>query len=191
MADTRLEPVVLSDDERRTLESWVRRRSTAQGLARRARIVLACADGGSNVAVAARLRVERRTVARWRGRFLEKRLDGLADDPRPGVPGLYLAPPANAVVFSLDEKPQIQALQRTAPVPPMLPGIPERRSFDYERHGTSTARSVMTSMAAMLAQSPQSCDASSPCRTAGWPRYGLNSPGDGGHHGCFHNRRHP
>jgi transposase len=212
MADTRLEPVVLSDDERRTLENWVRRRSTAQGLAQRARIVLACADGGSNVAVAARLRIDRRTVARWRGRFLELRLDGLTDDPRPGVPrsitdaqvedvvvrtleevpegsthwskremarkagisatsvqriwrtfglqpwrtetfkvspdpllvpkirdvvGLYLNPPRNAVVFSVDEKPQIQALERTAPVLPMLPGVPERRSFDYERHGTT------------------------------------------------------
>ncbi len=43
------------------------------------------------------------------------------------VVGLYLAPPANAAVFSVDEKPQIQALQRTAPVLPMLPGVPERR----------------------------------------------------------------
>jgi len=49
---------------------------------------------------------------------------------------LYLAPPANAVVFSVDEKPQIQALERTAPVLPMMPGVPERRSFDYVRHGT-------------------------------------------------------
>jgi transposase len=212
MADTRLEPVVLSDDERRTLENWVKRRSTAQGLALRARIVLACADGGNNVAVAGRLRADRKTVARWRGRFLEKRLDGLTDEPRPGVPrsitdaqvedvvvrtleevpegsthwskrelarktgisatsvqhiwrsfglqpwrtenfkispdpllidkirdivGIYLNPPRNAVVFSVDEKPQIQALERTAPVLPMLPGIPERRSFDYERHGTT------------------------------------------------------
>jgi transposase len=212
MADTRLEPVVLSDDERRTLENWVKRRSTAQGLALRARIVLACADGGNNVAVAARLRIDRRTVARWRGRFLESRLDGLTDEPRPGVPrsitdaqvedvvvrtleevpegsthwskrelarkagisatsvqqiwrafglqpwrtetfkispdplltdkirdvvGLYLNPPRNAVVFSVDEKPQIQALERTAPVLPMLPGVPERRSFDYTRHGTT------------------------------------------------------
>ncbi|MFI1920183.1 hypothetical protein [Nocardia sp. NPDC020380] len=52
------------------------------------------------------------------------------------VVGLYLAPPANAAVFSVDEKPQIQALQRTVPVLPMLPGVPERRSFDYIRHGT-------------------------------------------------------
>jgi transposase len=211
MADNRLEPLVLTGDERRTLENWVKRRSTAQGLALRARIVLACAQGGSNVAVAARLGVNYKTVSRWRARFLAERLDGLADEPRPGVPrtitdaqveevvvrtleevpdggthwskrelaaragispssvlriwrafglqpwraetfkispdpllidkirdvvGLYLAPPANAVVFSVDEKPQIQALARTAPVLPMLPGVPERRSFDYVRHGT-------------------------------------------------------
>src|SRR5437762_9553500 len=190
MADPRLEPLVLSEGERHTLENWVKRRSTAQGLALRARIVLACAQGGSNLAVAARLGVDRKTVTRWRARFLRERLDGLTDDPRPGVPrtltdaqveevvvrtleevpegathwskrelarrvgmspssvlriwrtfglqpwrtetfkispdpllidkirdvvGLYLAPPANAAVFSMDEKPQIQALERTAP----------------------------------------------------------------------------
>ena len=53
MGDTRLEPLVLSEDERCTLENWVERRRTAQGLALRARIVLACAQGGSNLAVAA------------------------------------------------------------------------------------------------------------------------------------------
>ncbi|MGH3124994.1 MAG: IS630 family transposase, partial [Streptosporangiaceae bacterium] len=211
MGDSRLEPLVLTGDERRTLENWVRRRSTAQGLALRARIVLACAQGGSNIAVAARLGVARNTVTRWRARFLRKRLDGLLDEPRPGVPrtitdaqveevvvrtleevprggthwskrelaarvgisptsvhriwrafglqpwrtetfkispdpllidkirdvvGLYLAPPQNAAVFCVDEKPHIQALQRTAPVLPMIPGVPERRSFDYDRHGT-------------------------------------------------------
>jgi len=211
MGDNRLAPLVLTADERRTLENWVKRRSTEQGLAQRARIVLACAAGGSNVAVAARLGVNYKTVSRWRARFLARRLEGLSDEPRPGVPrtitdaqveevvvrtleqlpegathwskrelartagispssvhriwrafglqpwrtetfkispdpllidkirdvvGLYLAPPANAVVFSVDEKPQIQALERTAPVLPMLPGVPERRSFDYVRHGT-------------------------------------------------------
>jgi transposase len=211
MGDSRLEPLVLTSDERRTLENWVRRRGTAQGLALRARIVLACAGGGSNVAVAARLGIARNTVTRWRSRFLRKRLDGLLDEPRPGVPrtitdaqveevvvrtleetpegathwskrelaarvgisptsvhriwrsfglqpwrtqdfkispdpllidkirdvvGLYLAPPQNAAVFCVDEKPHIQALQRTAPVLPMIPGVPERRSFDYTRHGT-------------------------------------------------------
>jgi transposase len=107
MADTRLEPVVLSDDERRTLENWVKRRSTAQGLAQRARIVLACAGGGSNVAVAARLRIDRRTVARWRGRFLELRLDGLTDDPRPGVPrSITDAQVEDVVVRTLEEVPE-------------------------------------------------------------------------------------
>ena len=202
---------MLSETERRTLESWAKRRKTAQGLALRARIVLACVDGGPNIAVAARLGVSRATVRKWRTRFLARRLDGLGDEPRPGVPrtitdaqveevvvrtleqvpegathwskrelagragisptsvhriwrafglqpwrteefkispdpllidkirdvvGLYLAPPANAAVFAVDEKPQIQALERTAPVLPMMPGTPERRSFDYERHGT-------------------------------------------------------
>jgi transposase len=211
MGDSRLEPLVLSEAERRTLENWAKRRRTAQGLALRARIVLACADGGPNLAVAARLGVNRGTVSKWRARFLRKRLDGLSDEPRPGVPrtitdaqveevvvrtleevpegathwskrelakqvgispasvlriwhafglqpwrtedfkispdpllidkirdvaGLYLAPPDGAVVFVVDEKPQIQALERTAPVLPMLPGVPERRSHDYVRHGT-------------------------------------------------------
>ncbi|MER6304426.1 IS630 family transposase [Kitasatospora sp. NPDC001539] len=204
-------PLVLSMAERQVLQGWVKRRTTAQGLALRARIVLACAEGGSNLAVASRLGVNRGTVTKWRARFLRERLDGLCDEPRPGVPrtitdaqveevvvrtleevpeggthwskrelarkvgispssvlriwhafglqpwrtevfkvspdpllihkvrdvvGLYLAPPANAVVFAVDEKPQIQALERTAPVLPMLPGVPERRSFDYVRHGT-------------------------------------------------------
>jgi hypothetical protein len=81
MADPRLEPLVLSGGEWRTLENWVKRRSTAQGLALRARIVLACAPGGSNLAVAARLGVDRKTVSRWRVRFLRERLDGLPDEP--------------------------------------------------------------------------------------------------------------
>ena len=50
--------------------------------------------------------------------------------------GLYLAPPTNALVFAVDEKPQIQALEPTAPVLLMIPGASERRSHDYVRHGT-------------------------------------------------------
>ncbi|MGH3122831.1 MAG: multicopper oxidase domain-containing protein [Streptosporangiaceae bacterium] len=75
---------MLSEAERRTLSNWARRRTTAQGLALRARIVLGCADGGPNIAVAARLGVSRATVAKWRARFLRGRLDGLSDEPRPG-----------------------------------------------------------------------------------------------------------
>ncbi|MEW1725102.1 helix-turn-helix domain-containing protein [Streptomyces sp. NPDC093109] len=86
MGDTRLEPVVLSEAERLTLENWAKRRSTAQGLAVRARTVLACANGWNSTVVAARLDVGRDTVRRWRTRFLPQRLDGLADEPRPGAP---------------------------------------------------------------------------------------------------------
>ncbi|MGW4975002.1 helix-turn-helix domain-containing protein [Streptomyces mirabilis] len=70
MGDSRLQPLVLSEDERLTLQGWVKRRTTAQGLAKRARIVLACANGLSNTAVAARLDTDRGTVRRWRTRFL-------------------------------------------------------------------------------------------------------------------------
>ncbi len=202
---------MLTEAERRTLEGWASRRSTAQGLAQRARIVLMCAEGKSNIAVAAELGITRETVGRWRNRFIIARFAGLSDEPRPGVPrtitdaqieevvvktleevpagathwskrelakrvglspttihriwrafglkpwlveevkvstdpflidkirdvvGLYLAPPAHAAVFSVDEKPQIQALERTAPVLPMVPGTPERRSHEDHRHGT-------------------------------------------------------
>jgi transposase len=195
------------------LEQWARRRTTAQGLAQRARIILECATGHSTVAVARELRITRQTVGRWRQRFVRKRLDGLLDEPRPGAPrritdvqveqvivdtlekrpaaathwstrtlakeldlshatigriwrafglqphrsetfklsrdplfvekvrdivGLYLAPPDRALVLSVDEKSQIQALDRTAPVLPMTFGSPERRTPDYRRHGTTS-----------------------------------------------------
>ena len=213
MPSAKLAPLTLTDQERRILEGWTRRRTTAQGLAMRARIVLACADGGSNTHVAERLQLNRSTVATWRARFVRDRLDGLSDEPRPGRPrtitdeqvehvvvttletkpvnathwstrslaaqtgmtqsavsriwrafglkphkvdtfkiskdplfvdkvrdvvGLYLDPPAAAVVLCVDEKTQIQALDRSAPVLPMRPGVPERQSFDYVRHGTTS-----------------------------------------------------
>jgi transposase len=209
----KLPELVLSDDERRTLEGWARRPKTAQALALRSRIVLRCAEGGSNGEVAAQLGIGRQTVAKWRSRFVIDRLDGLLDEPRPGRPrmigdeqvetvvartlesvprnathwstrsmaaatgmsqsavsriwrafglkphrvdtfkistdplfvdkvrdivGLYLDPPAKAVVLCVDEKSQIQALDRSAPVLPMLPGVPARQSFDYIRHGTTS-----------------------------------------------------
>src|SRR5258707_9015106 len=97
MADTRLAPLVLTGDERRTLENWVKRRSTAQGLALRARIVLACAQGGSNVAVAARLGVSRTTVRKWRARFLADPLGGLPHRARPGGARPTTPPPVGGV----------------------------------------------------------------------------------------------
>ena len=205
--------IVLTDDERAELEGWTRRRNSAAGLALRARIVLACADGGTNLEVADRLELHRSTIRKWRNRFVETRCDGLLDEPRPGRPrvvgdeqikdlitatletaprdathwstrsmadhlglsqsmvsrvwrafglaphkqdswrlskdplfvekvrdvvGLYLDPPERAVVLCVDEKTQIQALNRTAPVFPMLPGTPARATHDYVRHGTSS-----------------------------------------------------
>jgi len=205
--------VIISPSERTTLEQWARRRTTAQGLAQRARIILACAAGRSTPAIASELRITRQTVGRWRQRFAARRLDGLVDEPRPGAPrritdakveqviadtlettprdatqwstralakqaglshstvgriwrafglqphrsetfklsrdplfvgkvrdivGLYLAPPDRALVLSVDEKSQIQALDRAAPILPMDLGSPERRTHDYRRHGTTS-----------------------------------------------------
>jgi transposase len=207
-----LAPLVLSDEERLTLERWARRPKSAQALALRCRIVLQAANGHSNTAVAERLGVTRGTVKKWRARFVDRRLDGLLDEPRPGAPrtvddddveamivktleetpddathwstrsmakatgmsqatvsriwrafglkphlvdtfklsndplfvdkvkdvvGLYLNPPEGALVLCVDEKSQIQALDRTAPVLPLRPGLPERRTHDYVRNGTT------------------------------------------------------
>ena len=210
----KLVPLDLTDDERRTLQAWSRRRKTAQALAQRSRIVLACAGGNSNSEVAADLMISRAMVSKWRSRFLEKRLKGLTDEPRPGRPrligdeqveaviaatleqdpaggdthwstrsmarsqgmsqsavsriwrafglkphlvetwklstdphfidkvrdvvGLYMSPPENALVLCVDEKSQIQALDRTAPILPMLPTTPARMTHDYVRNGTTS-----------------------------------------------------
>lgn len=82
----RLKPVILTDDERSKLAAWTRRPKTSQRLALRARIILAAADGHSNTATAADLRVTLPTVGKWRQRFLDRRLEGLTDEPRPGPP---------------------------------------------------------------------------------------------------------
>jgi len=79
-------PLTVTPEERETLERWARRPKTAQALAQRARLVLTCAAGRPNTAVAAALRVSQPTVGKWRRRFLAKRLDGLLDEPRPGAP---------------------------------------------------------------------------------------------------------
>src|SRR5260370_17542819 len=78
-------PLVLTDEERQTLEQWARRPTTAQRLGLRARVVLACAAGQPNRAVARQLHVSGNSVGKWRERFRVKRLEGLADEPRPGV----------------------------------------------------------------------------------------------------------
>ena len=86
MPSPKLVPVELTDDERLALSAWARRRKTAQALALRSRIVLACAEGGTIGEVAVELGVSRDTVSKWRSRFLRDRLEGLTDEPRPGRP---------------------------------------------------------------------------------------------------------
>jgi hypothetical protein len=84
MASPKAVRVELSEDERTELQARLRRRKIARGDALRAEIVLLAADGLSNLAITERLGVARMTVATWRGRFVERRLDGLSDEPRPG-----------------------------------------------------------------------------------------------------------
>jgi len=81
-----LAPISVTDDQRSTLENWARRPQTAQALALRARIVLACAEGKPNGVVARQVRVRQQTVGKWRSRFVSQGLEGLLDEPRPGTP---------------------------------------------------------------------------------------------------------
>lgn len=87
MAGSRVAPLSITGADRERLESWIRRGKTAQSLAQRARLVLACAELGATISgVAAALGVSRVTVALWRKRFVERGPDGLLDEPRPGAP---------------------------------------------------------------------------------------------------------
>ncbi|MGH9317564.1 MAG: helix-turn-helix domain-containing protein, partial [Thermoanaerobaculia bacterium] len=97
----------LSVEERETLQRWARRPKTAQALAQRARIVLACAGGMNNGAVALEEGVTRQTVGRWRSRFLSRRLDGLLDEPRPGAPRKIMDAAVEQVLrLTLESKPR-------------------------------------------------------------------------------------
>src|SRR5690349_12285753 len=206
-------PLILTSEERERLQSLAHRARSQPLLARRARVVLACAEGLANSAVAKRRRCSLGMVGKWRSRFLKARLEGLYDEPRPGAPrkvtdaqveqivirtlestpraqthwstrglaqatglsrmtisriwrafglqphrtdtfklspdpwliekvrdivGLYMNPPDHALVFCVDEKSQIQALDRTQPLLPLRPGQLERRTHDYKRHGTTS-----------------------------------------------------
>src|SRR6516225_8538416 len=82
----KLEPIVLAVEESNRLMEWTRRHKTSQALALRARIVLACQQDQSNREIAHQVHTTAQTVGKWRGRFIEKRLEGLLDEPRPGAP---------------------------------------------------------------------------------------------------------
>jgi hypothetical protein len=97
--------------------------------------------------LAARLRVSHVTVAAawksygvrpWRAETFKFSTDPDLEAKIAGVAGLYLDPPTKAVVVCIDEKTQIQALDRTAPILPIRPGVPEKQTSDYKRNGTTT-----------------------------------------------------
>ncbi|WP_306933394.1 IS630 family transposase [Streptomyces luteogriseus] len=137
----RIPPLSVTDAQRAVLEGWVRRRTTAQALAQRSRIVLstrsmAASTGMSQSAISRIWRAF--ALAPHRSQTFKLSTDPLFIDKVRDVVGLYLDPPEKALVLCVDEKSQIQALDRSQPVLPMVPGVPERRSHDYVRAGTTT-----------------------------------------------------
>ena len=92
--------LTLTDEERGQLVRWARRRKSSQALALRSRVVLGCADRLDNKTVAAQLDCSAATVGKWRGRFVEHRLDGLTDEDRPGRPPVISADQVEDVVVA-------------------------------------------------------------------------------------------
>ena len=218
--------IVLSEAERVELQRRARASTSQVRVARRAQVILLCADGVPLRQIGPRVDMDQHQVGVWRRRFLERRLDGLKDAPRPGRPrrfghderikmaaiatsvrepddpvstwtcvevtetlraegldisvsqvwrildamdidlskvrgwinrrddpgfwdrvrdvcGLYLSPPQNAIVLSVDEKTGIQAKQRIHPDQPPRPGRLRRREFEYKRHGTTKLMAAM------------------------------------------------
>lgn len=97
--------ITLTDEERGTLEAWVRAGRTEQRFAERARYVLAAAEGETTTAIAERFGVRPATVSKWRTRFAEHRIEGLQDAPRPGAPPKYGEAEEQAILAKLDEEP--------------------------------------------------------------------------------------
>src|ERR1700737_849923 len=92
------EELIVSDEDRAILTRWTARRTTAQALALRSRIILRCATGAPNIVVAEELGVTDQTVCKWRGRFINKGVGGRRDEPRPGVPRKITDDQVEAVV---------------------------------------------------------------------------------------------
>ena len=135
----------LTSDEREQLERWARRRSSSQALALRSRIVLECAEGVPNKEVAARLGVSQPTVGKWRSRFLELRLDGLADDPRPGrVPSITAEQVEKIVVDTLESTPKNATHWSRGPWR-RNPGFPRQQSDGSGMRSSSNRTAPMVS----------------------------------------------
>jgi transposase len=98
--------VVLSEEERETLERWARRPKSSQALAFRCRIVLAAAEGRASKEIALELGCNHNTVSKWRGRFARRGFDGLHDEPRPGKPRTISDEQVERVIVkTLEEQP--------------------------------------------------------------------------------------
>src|SRR6266852_4261191 len=136
-------PITLTVKDRTTLEQQARARALPARVVERSRIVLLAADGKQDVEIADQLGISAKKAGRWRQRFLDVGLSAIGQDaPRSGrleaIVGLYLNPPEHALVLSVDEKSQIQALDRTQPGLPMKRGRGETMTHDYKRNGTAT-----------------------------------------------------